>query len=181
MEDNDFMEIENPENYAFGSKDFAFSHQQLVFMAYTKVVNAFSQEMIQGFWEEKRDKLGNNLFIYHKDTRREAIETVKTLKNIMINDLGKRKEEIEKLLEDINKKKNLFLESQIKWWVGMNAVGQKTFIDRNPGFIPNMLTSKSPYYHTYIDEIIELYRRLFELLELCISDTAYFKREKIIG
>jgi len=181
----EFLEIENPEVAMFGGKDFQFSHGQLVFMAYTKVVNALSQEMVEGFWETKDDKLGNKFFIYHKDSRREAIETVKTLKNVMIADLNNNtngsSEKLNKLFQKEINEKTKFLSLQKQWWENLNVLAQKGFIKENPSFHVSYLTDKSPFYHQYLYEILGIYREIFEQLELAISDSKYFKREMVRG
>jgi len=184
-EDNDFIEIETPENFVYGNKDFSFNHQQLVFTAYTKTLNALSQEMVEGFWEKKRDKFGNEYWTYNKDTRREAIETIKTLKNVMVADIQKSDENIRvnlgKLKEKEKSTKENFLKMQQDWWKSLDYMNQKEFIKKNAGFHPLILSDKSPYYHKYLNSLIEIYREIFEHLELIINDLKYYKASKIRG
>jgi len=122
MDDNDFDVIEpGSDGFSFG-KDGEFSHQLCVFKSFSRAQDCLSQEMKEGFSETKQDNAGNIMTVIHPDSRRQAIEAILTLKNVMIADIDKTdfKKEIDELIklgEDIYDK-------QIK--------KQKTFYDAYP-------------------------------------------------
>src|SRR3972149_11614133 len=87
QEESDFELIEPTGDNIFGKNSEHFSHEQLVQQAYMTVLKALSQEMTPGYWETKRDKLGNVLTYYVQDKRKAAIESIITLKNCMIYDI----------------------------------------------------------------------------------------------
>jgi len=182
-ETEDFnLEIGEPTQNMFSKSNSEF-HSSLVFAQYQRVQEALSEEMVEGFWEEKADNLGNVKPIYHRDTRRIAIERILTLKNTMINDLVKSKLKT-KVNEIIKKADELFktsLENQKKWWNGLTPPLKHDFQKKNSGFIYTLLNSSSLFYHQYLTEVITIYRDLFEVLELCLGEGGYFSRTAKIG
>lgn len=175
------LEISEPEHFQF-QKQEGFSHQLSVQKAYYKVEDCLAVEMVEGFWETKKDKQGNELMVYHKDTRLEAIESIKTLKNVMIADLEVTTYK-PKIYFNLKKAKEIrkeYLNEQINWWNNLDYNQKKKFLNQKEynNFVPNFLHNKLPFYHDLINEKLEIYRRIFELLELCLANTKYFKKER---
>ena len=107
-EDNlDIVDIEDPENYR-GGVELKFSHEMLVMEQYRRIQKSLSQEMKKGYEETKQDRTGNILSVKHyPDTRKEAGESIETLKNIMIGDVKADKITKESMPELFNELKEL--------------------------------------------------------------------------
>ena len=186
MTEDDFdfggIEIADPETFSYGSKDNTFNHSVLVMRAYQKAQDALSKEKIEGFWDTKRDNLGNIFNIYHPDTRREAIETVKTLKNCMMADIQdtEYEEEINKLLEEINELYKTYLEMQKEWWESLRVQERESNKLFKPYISAEKLYEKGTFYQDYLYAVVEVYRKIFEQLELCLANhKRYYKRSKV--
>lgn len=177
IEDN--IQIAEPNQFQFNKQE-GFSHQLSVQKAYYKVEESLAKEMVEGLWQEIRDKHGNSKSIYLNDTRRESIESIKTLKNVMIADLKGTiySDTIKLLLNRIEKIKIEFLREQISWWNSLTYEHKKDYIKNHKSFNPNYLYDKLPYYHDNLNKQVDVYRSIFEQLELCLAERKYLKKFK---
>lgn len=178
----DDIEIIEPgtDGFSFGDKA-DFSHQMCVYKSFTRAQDCLAQEMREGFSETRQDPAGNIMTVIHPDSRRQAIEAVITLKNVMIADL-KDTDYDDKINKLISEGEELY-DKEIK--------KQKIFFDAYPrhnkkpveDFIPfvksETLFDKGPFYHSYLIGLVYVYRQIFEQLELCLSARKYFKKQKI--
>jgi len=141
-----------------------------------------SQEMIEGFWEQKLDKFGNIKSFYHPDTRMQVIESVTTLKNTMIADISDSdyETEIESIFETINALWEDYHSKQQEWWKTCSNKFKQYYLSINKNFNPLFFDKNSPFYQEYINDKLSAYRRVFEQLELCLAkDLRYFKRGRV--
>ena len=115
-EDNPDLEIGDVESYSGGGKDQAFSHQVLVMLAMKKCVEYGTMEQTPGVYLTEVDNKGRTKVTYKQDTRRAFIESVRTLKMIMICDFDPdATTDIKKLIESVDDKKTLRLKEQDDW------------------------------------------------------------------
>lgn len=173
------IQIAEPNQFQFNKQE-GFSHQLSVQKAYYKVEENLAKEMVEGMWTEIRDKHGNTKSIYLNDTRRESIEAIKTLKNVMIADLQGTiyLQKIRILLNRIDRIKESLLQEQINWWENLPYVNKKDYLKNHKSFNPRYLYDKLPYYHDNLNKQVDIYRRIFEQLELCLAERKYLKKSK---
>jgi len=180
-EKGDGLEFANPDDMLAYSKDLTFSHQYLVMRVYQKAQDALAIEMVRGFWDFKYDRVGNPIKVYFPDTRRAAIEAIKTLKNTMIADL-KGSSEHKKAIDELEKKeKGLFQEKLTKqktWFISLGMEGQQRYRGEHIGFNFETLSEQSNFYDDYVENLLNVYREIFEQLELCLAERKYFKRQQ---
>jgi len=177
------IEIIDTDNIQFGQQEKEFNHQSLVMLAYQKSIDALMKEMIEGFWQEKRDKLGNQLYVYNPDTRKSAIESIKTLKNLMIADITgtPQKKIVDNLITEDKTLYETHLKEQNSWINKLPRAAKTALVVKYNLFSSLDLNEKLPFYHYYINSSVEIYRKLFEALENCLAEKKYFKRKKIIA
>lgn len=171
------LEVAEPDSYGYNKND-GFSHAMSVTKAEHRAIECLGKEMREGFWEVQVDKNGNKKSILHEDTRREAIEAVKTFKNIMIADLAPEfKNKIIVLEKKIISERKKFLDQQQKWFEKLNYQQKKNYIDNNITYNNDFLYDKLPYMHEYISAQVEIYREIMEQLELCLASVKYLKKQ----
>lgn len=180
----DVPEVKDITGDSFYKKDQEFSHPALVHKAFDRCRELLSREMREGHMELVTDVNGVSTQIYYPDNRLESIEAIKTLKNVMIADLEgtKWKEKIDKLLNEVDKIKEKWVEQQLKWFEEMEYEQQQLYL-RNNAALPACLNSgtlypKEIFYQEFINERVLIYRRIFECLEMCIASIKYFKKQR---
>ncbi len=181
MDDNDFEVIEpGPDGFSFG-KDGEFSHQLCVFKSFSRSQDCLSQEMREGFSETKQDSSGNVMTTIHPDSRRQAIEAVMTLKNVMIADINntKYKDAIDKLIDKGEEIYDEQIKKQLIYWNAFPHHNKKPVIDYMPFVKSGTLNDQGHFYHEHLIKLVHVYRQVFEQLELCLSERKYFKKAKI--
>ena len=176
MSDDDF-EIKEPDSYSHKGGD-SFSHSQLIMIAMKKCIDAGSQEMRAGYYNEKRDKFNNNIITYNPDTRKAFIECVETLKMVMADDIDEEADtkikEIEALL---NFKYKLFCDQEEADW---NSFPQPLMTQwRNKGvfFRKGMLNEKFPYAVEFLMEKVTASRKIFAELKKLTQRKDYYREE----
>lgn len=169
--------VVDADNIQFGQNNEVLSHSALVMTAYQKVINVLVKEKREGFWEHKTDKFGNQISVYFPDARKETIEAIKTLKDVMINDLQGTEylKEIEKLEKELDEKLDYFIECHNKWFNSLVNVDKKKY--QMVGYAPNRLHSKSSLYQEYMVWAVDVYRDIFQQLELCLATKKYLKKD----
>jgi hypothetical protein len=175
--EDSIVNVKEPDQFSY-QKQEGFSHQLSVQKAYYKVVDNLNVEMVEGFWQELKDKHGNVKLIHQTDTREQAIESVETLKNVMIADLQQttNHNKINELLKSIETLKQTCLNEQKSWWKGIGYDGQIEYQNKHLSFDPNHLYDKLCYWHEFRNQTVKIYRQIFEQLELCLSGIKYFKK-----
>jgi len=180
----DWNDNNDNDGFIFGKHE-GFSHDALVLLAYKKALECLAKEMREGFWMERVDKMGNQIYVYQPDTRKEAIEAIKTLKNILIHDVkvsdaikktdyGGKIKDLEKKSADTFKKALEMQRTNIT--KNLRTPEQRQAHYMNHGSLKEVaLDDKSPYWHWYIEQKIDIYRELFEQLELSLAANGYMK------
>jgi len=181
MGNEDIQVIEPGEDgFSFGDKA-EFSHQLCVFKSFSRTQDCLSQEMKEGFSETKQDPAGNIMTIIHPDSRRQAVEAVMTLKNVMVADI--KGSEYEETINDLVKEgEGLFdkeLDKQKAFYNAYPNHNKGPVIEYLPFVKSKTLFDKGPFYHSYLIKLVFVYRQIFEQLELCLSDFKYFKKAKL--
>jgi hypothetical protein len=176
---NSLPEVKEPDQYSF-QKQEGFSHQLSVQKAYYKVIDNLDVEMVEGFWQEMKDKHGNVKLVHQKDTRQEAIESIKTLKNVMIADIENTpySKEINKLLDKIDDTELECIKEQKRWWNSLDYQSQEKYQSMHLSFDTEHLYDKLCYWHDFLNQQVNIYREIFEQLELCLAKIRYFKKSK---
>lgn len=179
QEETDFELIEPTGDNIFGKNSEHFSHEQLVQQAYMTVLKALSQEMTPGYWETKKDRLGNVLTYYVQDKRKAAIESIITLKNCMIFDihLTTYQTTIKNLMTDADTEYATQLGKQKSWYEGLKfndprKEEYKVYVESE------CFNDKGIFYQNYILKKLDSYRKIFEQLEMCLGSRKYFKKSK---
>ena len=134
--DGDNLEIvpleEHGLNYAQGYG--TYSHELLVMRAYQKVQDTLNKEMIKGHYNIVTDAKGKEIVVYKLDTRKEAIEAIKTLKNTMIADIKNtpHQKKINELFDKVKTNFNMHVEQQSKWFNSLDKQSQQNFYSSYP-------------------------------------------------
>lgn len=181
MEDKNFdsdevdFDVKNVED--FKEQDIQFSHQVLVMSCLRKCIEYGTVEMVEGKMEAKRDKLGNMLSIYRQDTRKRFIEAIKTAKNFMRCDFDdKAKRNINILLDRIKDRYRFWDIQESKWWNSLNEAQQRANMDKYTS--NGVLNRNNIFYNYYLDDELDIYRRILEQLNLLTKREGFYKSEK---
>jgi len=176
-EDQNYFGSENVNDptegfFAFNKGD-AFNHDALAMLAYTKCINAGTQEMRKGFWQSKEDKMGNPVLTYHPDTRLEFIASVNILRTVLSSNFDlDATTKINNLLIDIKNKKQMLTKQEYQEWQMLPYTERL----RQP-YVDGMLNQDKIFYQYFINYSVEVYRSIFEELELLLKRSKYLKRE----
>lgn len=175
-DDDNLPDIIDPQDFGYTKED-SFSHPALAQKAYYNCIAAGSVEMIKGFWETKMDRQGNQMRSYHPDTRQVYISCVETLKNILISDLDDdARKKIMGMYKYIKTIHTQLIAEEEKWFNKLNFA-EKNKIQHIYGF----LNQEGIYYHQLVNVKVEVYRRIFEELELLLKRTKYLKKKVFVN
>lgn len=155
------------------SQQGVFSHETLVMIAYQKVLNNSAKEMRKGYWEQKHDKVGNNISVYNPDTRQELINSVLTLDIVTYADQDKEARDnikrvylkLTEVYQSISKQEDDYFK-------------RLSFQERNKlVHVEGKLNQDLHFYQSYINIGVDYYRDIFKEVELLLSRTKYFKKK----
>lgn len=170
----DIVMVDDEANWDF-SKEVSFSHPMLVMSAYSTAIRAGAVEMIKGFWEQRIDKQGNTINVHHPDTREVYINAVETLKNVMVADFDDEADEkMDKIYMSIYQMKQDAIQQEMKWFASL-PFQAKQKVSHMDGY----LNENYVFYSNMMEDKVELYRKIFEQLELLIKRLKYFKKEPV--
>lgn len=176
---DDDLEIKDVEGYAH-SQDNSYSYSKLVMLSMKKCVEASAKEMKEGHWTRKQDKFGNIQNILNPDARLEFIETVKTLKMVIgryIDDDAKK--DLEKEEENLKKKHEEHCGYEEKWWNGLH-ISLKTHKGKEGYvFIKGLLNDQSFYYNFFLNEKVDSFRTIFDIISKLVDRIGDFKEDLI--
>jgi len=176
LEDDDFA-VQDVEQYKFGSGQ-EFNHQVLVMKSLLKCIEAGSQEMRPGWYNDKTDNQGNTITTYIEDTRKKFVETVKSAKMIMICDFDEEAEtNIKELEETLSNKYNELLTQQTKNWNILPKNSQENYTKKGMGVIPGIFNPALPFYQRYCEMELEVYRKICEELSLLSKRLGFYQME----
>jgi len=183
FDEGSILNVETQSNFQF-NKDNTFNHYVLVMRVYMKVQDALAQEMREGHNEIFTDNKGKTQVVYHKDSREEAIESIETLKNTMIADIQETiyKTNIENYYKELNNKFMELVNQQNNYIKMLNYGDQKelsnSYPDLNFVLSFNKLHPDLPFGQEWISFRVKIYRKIFEELELCLSNNKYYKKQR---
>lgn len=170
----DIVMVDDEANWDY-SKEVSFSHPMLVMSAYSTAIRAGAVEMIKGFWEQRIDKQGNTINVHHPDTREVYINAVETLKNVMIADFDDEADaKMDAIYSSIYKIKKEAVEAEDKWYESLPYQARQKV-----SHMKNYLNENYVFYSNMMEDKVELYRKIFEQLELLIKRLKYFKKEPV--
>ena len=136
--------------------------------------------MRAGYYNERRDRLGNNIVTYNPDTRKEFIESVETLKMVMACDID---DEATKAIEKIEKEsKAIYLElceQEKKQWIQANIPLKNQWHSQGIFYRENMLNEKFPFALEYLMERVIIARKLFAELTKLTKRLGFYGEEWI--
>jgi hypothetical protein len=176
MGDEDF-EIKEPDEYSHKAGE-SFSHSQLIMLAMRKCIEAGCKEMRAGYYNEKRDKFGNNMITYNPDTRKELIESVETLLMVMADDIDTEAEKIiTELQKDIKSKYNDYCKREEEDWKTAPHPLINQWQKQGIFFRKGMLNEKFPYAVEFIMEKVIASRKIFAELKKLTQRKDYYREE----
>lgn len=184
MEENkqdDDIGIIDVENYQ-GNKEKTYNSQQLVMEQLSLCLKNGSVEMIEGWWDEKVNKNGEYTKIYHPDSRRTFIESVKSLMMFVHRDYKddpKANKRIEDKKIEIKLRKKYWLNEELRWWHSLNPAQRQQKANEGKAVNQGMFNKKNDFDNFYFDEELQLYRDIFEIIADFIKDTMHDYEEII--
>ena len=168
MTDNDFDIIE-PSEYSH-QKDEVYSHSSLVMSALKQCKDKRSQEMRDGYFNRKFDRMGNAHNVWIPDSRQEFIESVEALMMIQERDYDdKAKDKIEKLKETLNIKFKELCEQEKEEWNVIPYEYKQKLAKNGSYFREGMLSKDLPYLYSYLRYKIEIYTQIVSEIQQLIK------------
>lgn len=175
--EKDFRELDiiDPEVNPYGSSAEGFNYDSKVSMAYDACIKAGCQEMKKGYLQSKSDKYGNVLTEWKEDTRKTYIECVRTLKSVLISHLDavSKKNIVDLEGRDIKLKQEA-IQNEESWYNSL-PMSQRIKISHSRGY----LNQDMFFYHDYMDDKLDVYRKIFEELELLLARLKYLKKQAL--
>lgn len=136
----------------------SFNHQVLVMTAVKNIIEAGKKELIEGWWEEKADRMGNIHKTYHPDTRKEFIGSVKGAMMVMRCDFDdEAKDNVKQLIEKIEARKEYWLEQEWLWWNSLNPMQRKALTDKGQNVSKGFFNRKLNFDNYFFEEEADLY------------------------
>jgi len=173
---NDDFEIGDVENFG-GVKDKEFSHSLLVMSAMRKCLDAGSKEMMEGWFNERRDIKGNLIRTYVEDTRKAFIESVRTLKMIMACDIDKKASlKIKKCFMNMKEKEQIFIEQENEGWQRLSSFEKSQYLKSGAKHFDKVLSHPVLLKHFIEYELIQ-WRNIFAELSRLTKRLDFFKSE----
>jgi len=174
--DDDF-EILDVENYR-AEKDQQFSHQFLVMKVMQKTIESGCKEMRSGYWNNKTDKFGNILKVYIPDSRKEFIESVKTVERIMICDFDEEAiTNVKKIKERLEEKYKSLCNLEKKYWEVAKPVLKRSMHLKGITCSSGTLNMYLPYYQEYLNFEVECYGKILEELTKLTGRKGFYEKK----
>lgn len=177
----DDVEIIDPETYRAGGEK-EFNHEALIMQAFRNCVEAGSHEMRPGAMNQKTDNKGNTILTYIEDTRKKFIESVKSLRGVIISDVDEEaKKNIKRLSDSLVKKHKELLDIQQRWWNSLNPSQQKNAADQGHLIMQGVLNKNLPWFEMYVEEELNNHRLLMEEFTKLTARLGFYQETEIIG
>lgn len=171
------VDVFEPDDITMFGKEAEFNHPALVTIAYHNVLKTGAEEMRKGYWETKPDKFGGSNMKWNEDTRQKYINSVETLKNCMIAKFDKEAQtKITKLKEQSKQLKEKAKVEEEMWYSRLPIQ-----IKRTISHIPGHLNKDLIFSQNYVDDLVWIYREMFEEIEKLLSRTKYLKKKILIA
>lgn len=186
-EDNSEIEVWSPEDDTtsyYGEKDAVFNHQAHINQSYLNIIASLSEEMCEGFWQEKTDEKGNSTLIHFPDNRKKAIECIRTLKNLVTPDIEGTDymKKVNVLVTEGDELLDKMIQKQKSWWCGLNQGEKKDDKAYHPYVMMETLYPQGVFFQEYMLNLVDIYREIFvEIGRAVAHHTKYFRREEVYG
>ncbi len=169
----DEIEVGNVENFQ-SEKDQQFSHQSLVMIAMKKVIEIGCKEMIKGHNLLIETSKGTKI-IHVPDQRKEYVNSIKNLKSIMVCDFDKHaKNHLKQFIKKEKNKKRYLLRLQDDAWDELrNSMKEKIGY-----YIRGYFNDSFLYGEMFLQEQVEIYRKIFEQLSYLTERLDFYKTEE---
>lgn len=156
-QDGDIIEPEQWRN----PEEQQFNHQALVMSAMKKVLDSGSDELREGWWDEKVDKLGNVRRTWNKDTRKIFIESVRSLLMVMECDFDdEAKKVITDLISQIEIRRTFWMNEEWKWWSSLNPIQRQQLTKEGKHVVQGYFNKKLDFDNYFFEEEVGLYRQI---------------------
>jgi len=177
LDDQDII-IQDTESYG-GKDDQEFSHQSLVMMAMRKAIEYGTMEQTHGVYVTEKDMKGNTKVTYKQDTRKAFIESVRTLKMVMICDFDEDATiKVNALIKKIDDRKQELMNQQVIWWNNLKTSERMAYLKRGISVIQDHFSTDLPFIQTYLFEELEIYRQILEELTLLTERKNFYKMRR---
>lgn len=177
MEDKDII-IQDVESYS-GKEDQEFSHQSLVMAAMRKAIEYGTMEQTQGVYVTEKDLKGNTKVVYRQDTRKAFIESVRTIKMLMICDFDSvATTKINALIKKIKERKKTIMNEQVLWWNNLKSSERMMYAKKGIVVIQDHFSTDLPFIQIYLFEELEIYREMLEELSLLTERKNFYKAKR---
>ena len=162
------------EQMQFG-KEVSFNFEEMCAIAYRLCIRNGCEEMRKGYWQEKTNRQGVTTKEYKEDTRLKLIESIETLKNVLIAHFDtEAKESIEILYDDIEEEEDKAKNAEHNFAVELSKQGKR--FEHLAGY----LNENYVFYHNLLNTKLKIYRNIFEELELLLGRLKYLKKKPVI-
>lgn len=176
-EEGNDIEILDIDSYPSGKQD-VFSHKQLVMGAIRKCLEIGAREMREGYWNVKTDKNGNPIKVYIPDARKEFIESVKTLSNIMSCDVDEKLlSQIKLIKEELKKSFEEFVKLEEQYHNSLHPLQYRKNLQSGIYYRKGSLNVNLPYYNDYLNVEAEVYRSILEELNNMTKRLDFYAEE----
>lgn len=169
------FEIGDVEGFRY-DKEEVFSHQSLVMSVMKRCLEFGAHELVEGIMETNIDNKGNIKQIYREDTRKRFVESIKCCKMIMICDFdNEATKNIEDLLNEIRERKKFWLDREKEWFDNSPSDFKKESVTQGYFYIESYFNNKLPFKDFFFEEEIEIWREIFEELNLLTKRLEFYK------
>lgn len=178
VDKEDDFEIKEPEDYYGGKPGEAFSQSAIVMSAIRKSVEKGSEEMKEGYWNTKIDKLGNPHRIWIPDARKVFIETVESVDMIISRDLDKDAVAELKAINDwLVARLKAYCDREKSDWETAHITLKKQWMTNGSYFREGFLSSSLPYSYEYVQDQVKASREKIKTFVRLIKRLGDYKEE----
>jgi len=175
---DDDIEIKEVESYTSGGKGGTYNYSTLVMDALKKCEDTSSEEMRKGYWNSKRDKLGNYVSVWNPDAREKFFESIETLKMVVSRDFDDEViEDLGKIDEELNTLFISYCELEKKWWENLHGMIKKKKREAGFVFMEGRLSVDSFYYDEFLNDKVKIMRKVFEKISALLKKNGDYKEE----
>ena len=175
------FEIEDMENYT-PEQEMQFSHQILVMKVMNKCVELGCKELHSGWMDEKEDRKGNRITVYHEDSRKSLIEGIKTAEMIMIGDMDEvATKGIKKIKDGLKEKYQELCEKESEDWFKTPIILKHQRWNEKIYWRKGYLNIHLPFVQEYLEFEVDAYREIFKELTKLTHRLGFYAKEKMVA
>ena len=156
-EEGDIVEPDEWQN----PEEQVFNHQVLIMNAIKKCLELGSKEMREGWWDEIVDKNGNVRRKYNSDTRKDFIESVKSLMMVAECDYDEEAtKKINEIKKNITERKTYWMSEEWNWWNRLTNQQKNQLAQQGKHVTQGFFNSKLPFDNFFYEDELNLYRQI---------------------